>query len=336
MPRLPITETPKLPPVTIAYLQYGAAEGQRNAAAFSAAIQFRDAKKSFDEANTAILPRAVADGLPEHEARTAIRSAYSRPPREPIGGPCLSALSLPLLRYTRPQQRRVYPKRPDGVIEPLPLPEPMRDGDRVIVENCFQQFEFIAIGTTNYWNGSFAPDSGTTYERDAFLRHLDKFNGVSGMHWLNDPHGTFLRINPLRDNGRRDDDVTAFRHVLVEFDKDSLSNPIPKELQYAYLIDSHMPLAAIIDSGNKSIHGWVKVSAADISEYRDRVERIYQWFADLNLDPHNRNPSRYSRMPGVSRNLRNEDGNVERVSQQSLLAINVGAPNWSDWERSQL
>ena len=163
-----------------------------------------------------------------------------------------------------------------------------------------------------------------------------RFSGVRGIHWLNDPNGTFLRINPLRDDGRKDDDVTAFRHVLVEFDKDSDGNPIPKELQYATLLDSKMPLAAVIDSGNKSIHGWVKVDAADISEYRERVERIYQWFADLNLDPHNRNPSRYSRMPGISRNLRNEDGNVERVSQHSLLAVNVGAPNWDDWECSQL
>jgi hypothetical protein len=334
MPRLPITPlTPQLPLVTIAYLQYGAAEGHRNDAAFSAAIQFRDAKKSFDEANAAILPRAVADGLPEHEARTAIRSAYSRPPREPIGTGLSS--SLPILRYSRPQQRRVYPKRPDGVIEPLPLPEPICDGDRVIVERCFKSGEYLSIGTTNYWNGSFMPDAGTTYERDAFLRYLDKFNGIRGLHWLNDPNGTFLRINPLRDNGRKDDDVTAFRHVLVEFDKDERGNSIAKELQYAALLDSKMPLAAVIDSGNKSIHGWVKVDAADLSEYRDRVERIYQWFADLNLDPHNRNPSRYSRMPGVSRNLRNEDGNVERVSQQSLLAINLGTP-WGDWEGSQL
>jgi hypothetical protein len=204
MPRLITTpQTPKLPPVTLAYLQYGAPEGNRNAAAFAAAVQFRDARKWFDEANTAIVPRAIADGLPEHEARTAIRSAYSRPPREPISGPGLSALSLPILRYSRPQQRRVYPKRPDGVIEPLPLPEPIQDGDRVIVETAFRCGEYLSIGGTNYWNGSFMPDAGTTYERDAMLRLLDRFNGISGMHWLNDPNGTFLRINPLRDGGRQ-------------------------------------------------------------------------------------------------------------------------------------
>jgi hypothetical protein len=334
MPRLSITQTPKLPPVTLTYLQYGAAEGNRNAAAFSAAAQFRDARKAIEEACIEIVPRGMADGLSEHEVRSAIKSAYSRPPREPIGGPCLSALSV--LRYTRPQQRRVYPKRPDGVIEPLPLPEPIIDGDRAIVEKCFHSGEYISIGTTKFWNGYFMPNAGITYERDALLRLFDRFSGIQGLHWLNNPNGTFLRINPLRDDGRKDDDVTAFRHVLVEFDKDSDGNPIPKELQYATLLDSNMPMAAVIDSGNKSIHGWVTVDTADIGEYRERVERIYQWFTDLNLDPHNRNPSRYSRMPGVSRNLRNEDGNVERVSIQTLLAVNVGSPNWRDWEGCQL
>jgi hypothetical protein len=339
VPRLSITPlTPKLPPVTLHYLQYGASEGNRNAAAFAAAVQFRDARKAIEEACIEIVPRGMADGLSEHEVRSAIKSAYSKPPREPIGGPCLSA--LPVLRYNRgswnPRHKVVYSKRPDGVIGPLSLPESICDGDRVIVEKCFKSGEYPSIGTTNFWNGSFMPDAGTTYERDAMLRMLDKFNGIRGLHWLNDPNGTFLRINPLRDNGRKDDDVTAFRHVLVEFDQDADGNPIPKELQYATLIDSKMPLAAVIDSGNKSVHGWVRVDAADLREYRERVSQIYSWYGDLNLDPHNRNPSRYSRMPGISRNLRNEDGNVERVSQQSLLAINVGAPNWSDWEGSQL
>lgn len=97
-----------------------------------------------------------------------------------------------------------------------------------------------------------------------------------------------------------------------------------------------MPLAVVIDSGNKSIHGWVEVGAAGLTEYRERVSQIYSWYGDLNLDPHNRNPSRYSRMPGVGRNLRNEDGNVVRVSIQTLLAVNIGLPSWGDWEASQL
>jgi regulatory protein RepA len=162
---------------------------------------------------------------------------------------------------------------------------------------------------------------------------LDRFNGIRGIHWLNDANGTYIRVNPLREDGRTDADVTAFRHVVVEFDKDSQGNPIPKELQYAYLLDSKMPLAAAIDSGNKSIHAWVKVDAVDAAEYRDRVDRIYAWFSDLHLDNHNGNPSLYSRMPGVARNRRNEDGNVRGVSSQSLLAVNVGCSKWEDWTK---
>ena len=46
---------------------------------------------------------------------------------------------------------------------------------------------------------------------------LDRFGGITGFDWLSDPNGTYVRVNPLRDNGRTDSDVTAFRHVLVEF-----------------------------------------------------------------------------------------------------------------------
>jgi hypothetical protein len=329
MPRM--TASPfsaQLPKSTLDYLANGAPEGRRNYSAFMAAIQTRDARWSIEAATAVILPRALADGLKEHEIKQAIRSAYSKPAREPLGRG-LSA--LPVLRYSRPQ--RTYPKRPSGLIQPLPLSEPIIDGDRVIIETCFKPGEFVSIGTTNFWNGCFTPDAGITYERNDLLRMLDKFNGITGIHWLSDPNGTYLRINPLRNYGRKDEDVTAFRHVLVEFDRDANGNPIPKPLQHATLLDSGMPMSVIHDSGNKSIHGWVNVDAKNLDEYQDRVAGIYAWFGDLCLDPHNKNASRYSRMPGVARNLRDADGNVDRVSAQTLLRANVGARNWNEWER---
>src|ERR1700747_2419442 len=211
MPRLPTTPlTPKLPQVTLDYLSNGASEGQRNAAAFAAAVQFRDAKKTVDEAMAAIVPRGMADGLSAHEVRTAIRSAYSRPPREPIG--MSGSLTLPILRYSRPQKPK-YPKRKVEGIKPQQLPMSIPCGDRVIVETAFRSGEYLSIGTTNFSNDRFMPDAGTTYERDAFLRMLDRFNGIRGIHWLNDANGTYIRVNPICDNGRTDADVTSFRHV---------------------------------------------------------------------------------------------------------------------------
>ena len=50
--------------------------------------------------------------------------------------------------------------------------------------------------------------------------------------------------------GARNEDVTAFRHVLVEFDRDDIDQRIPKELQYGAIIASGLPVSVVMDSGN--------------------------------------------------------------------------------------
>jgi hypothetical protein len=145
--------------------------------------------------------------------------------------------------------------------------------------------------------------------------------------------GLFIRINPLKPAGKTDKDVTAFRHVLVEFDLDSRGNRIPKELQYGALLESGFPISAILDSGDKSIHGWVRVDAPDRKEYDRRREIVWDYFKRWNLDPQNKNPSRYSRCPSVERNLYDKKGNLVGIGRQTLLAINVGPVSFEEWEK---
>jgi hypothetical protein len=73
-----------LPTRTEDYLAAGATEGSRNTELFQAACQLRDAGHSQSDAETQLVPRYIADGCREQEAIKTIRSAYSRPPREPI------------------------------------------------------------------------------------------------------------------------------------------------------------------------------------------------------------------------------------------------------------
>jgi hypothetical protein len=73
-----------LPRRTEDYLAAGATEGNRNTELFGAACQLRDAGYSQSHAEAQLVPRYVADGCSEQEAIKTIRSAYSRPPREPI------------------------------------------------------------------------------------------------------------------------------------------------------------------------------------------------------------------------------------------------------------
>ena len=70
-----------LPKTTIEYLDYGAAEGNRNHSLFSAACQFRDS--GYPEQDTGdLIERALQDGLTEQEAITTIKSAYAKTPRQ--------------------------------------------------------------------------------------------------------------------------------------------------------------------------------------------------------------------------------------------------------------
>ena len=67
----------------------------------------------------------------------------------------------------------------------------------------------------------------------------------------------------------------------------------------------------------------MKVDARDYQEYRKRVDYIYQICKKngLDIDTQNRNPSRLSRMPGVTRN----------GHKQFLIDTNIGKANYDEW-----
>lgn len=73
-----------LPPRTETYMASGAANGSRNKELFAAACQLRDAGYSQTDAEHELIPRHLANGSSEREARATIQSAFSRPARDPI------------------------------------------------------------------------------------------------------------------------------------------------------------------------------------------------------------------------------------------------------------
>ena len=61
--------------------------------------------------------------------------------------------------------------------------------------------------------------------------------------------------------GSKDEHVTKYRHVLVEFDH------IPSlEEQWNLINEAKLPCTAVISSGNKSLHAWVRVDADNLAE----------------------------------------------------------------------
>ncbi len=128
------------------------------------------------------------------------------------------------------------------------------------------------------------------------------------------PHGdagAWIRLNPLAGNGVADADVGDFRFALLECDGVSLP------LQTRLFSRLPLPIAALVASGGRSLHAWVRINAPDAASYRETVGEIFRRLTPLGIDPANRNPSRLARLPGVSRKI----GGVGDTRQR-LLYLN--------------
>jgi RecA-family ATPase len=327
-----------LPQRTEDYLACGAPKGRRNDELYAAACQFRDACYSQDEAKARLTPRAVQDGLPEITAVNTIRSAFNGSPRAPI-----HFNGTKLLNGTKPETPKFRKLR----TEPEPLPVPLSEGAIRYLETSFLSGEFIGMAPLSERKndkGEFEtipvdPKTGRTSEvirtREEWV-DLFKQKGVHGVFTGID--GVWVRINPFKDRkGGSDKDVAAFRALLIESDLDS------KEAQLGAFLRLGLPVATVLDSANKSIHARVTIDAPDEKTYRERVEVVYRYCQEslgLCLDPKNKNPSRYTRLPDARRarrdpetnqRVRDEDTGDYIIDTQSLLAVNLPGKPWEEW-----
>ena len=72
-----------------------------------------------------------------------------------------------------------------------------------------------------------------------------------------------------------------------------------------------MPVVALIDSGGKSIHGWIRIDAANADEWTRRVEgKLFSRLVAVSVDGSCKNEARLSRMPG---HFRAEKSRWQRV-----------------------
>jgi len=104
-------------------------------------------------------------------------------------------------------------------------------------------------------------------------------------------------MNPVDGAGVTDSNVTAYRFALVECDSS------PLDLQLSFFAKLALPVAAILASGGRSLHAWVKVDAQTAAEYQATVARLLALLARFGVDGKNKNPSRLSRLPGVMRTI---------------------------------
>ena len=225
-----------------------------------------------------------------------------------------------------PEQYQVVDKNwieESDVHIPKSYPLEQRKQDIVTyLTTLFEPEEYVGyvVNTFALPDGKQSPTMGN-YSRTV-QQILDGINGTTQLENVfgsfNKEMGAWIRFNPIDGKGVKNDNVTAFRYMLLESDNMSLGK------QKAILEQLELPIAAMVFSGGKSIHAIVKVDAYSYEEYRKRVDFIYS-IAQKNgfkPDKKNRNPSRLSRMPGVMR-----DGNP-----QFLMATNIGKENYKEWE----
>ncbi len=117
--------------------------------------------------------------------------------------------------------------------------------------------------------------------------------------------------------------VKDYRYCIVEFDvkpevlrdPTECTAPWAREEQirfWAGALAFGWPIAALIDSGGKSIHGWIQVNAKDEADWNAQVrgEIFDRFLVPMGADGACCNPSRLSRLPG---HQRSETGRWQRL-----------------------
>lgn len=196
------------------------------------------------------------------------------------------------------------------------------------LETLFQSTDNVGYVTETYamtddktGDTVYKPTKGA-FDRTAgqLIEQLNQCNGdigsVIGDYKVE--AGAWIRFNPLDGKGVKNDNVSEYRYALVESDSMEI------EKQNAVMRELELPIAVLVHSGKRSVHAIVRVDAANYDEYRNRVDYLYNVCKrnGLNIDNQNRNPSRLSRLPGITRNGK----------KQFIIDTNIGKADWDEWQ----
>lgn len=183
--------------------------------------------------------------------------------------------------------------------------------------------------TAEYLAALFGPDEmvclsadvagqGTHHRAGALVEALRRGEAPADLIDGYDPAaGAWCVVNPTNGRGRKRDDLTAWRYVLVE------SDDMPEADQLKLVTRMELPCAAVVSSAGKSIHAVVRVDAASAEEHAARACDLFAWCKrhGLDVDDATKNPTRFTRLPGVTRGDR----------MQELIAVDTGCASYSAW-----
>ena len=120
----------------------------------------------------------------------------------------------------------------------------------------------------------------------------------------------YFSINPMTPGATRADaNVVKYRNFLIEFDNLSLED----QLKHVKLMK--MPYSTVTFSGNKSYHFIISLETP--LKNRDIYDQAIKWIYNIlgnGVDTKNKNPSRFSRVPGGT--------NLKTSAEQELIKVN--------------
>ncbi len=182
-----------------------------------------------------------------------------------------------------------------------------KDDSTLLLSTFFDEKEYVFIGE-RYQSGIIGDTIRTVGE---WITHFEN-GGKTAPHII---------VNPLtglpapKENGdgetyRGNNNISAYRYCLVEFDN------LSREEQIKFWTVIKLPIVSLIDSGGKSIHGWL--DAQKLAEVRTKKQwqteiegRLYdRILAPLGVDTACANSARLSRLPG---HFREEKGKYQRL-----------------------
>ena len=186
----------------------------------------------------------------------------------------------------------------------LPIAENPLDSGLCLLDAFYANQEYLFIGPLYF---------SAVSQMSMFKDHLKQQSDASLLPLIipNPLTGKEHLTKKGTPSKRCDNAIAEFRFAIAEFDE------IPKPDQIAFWSAIPLPIAALIDSGGKSIHAWIRLSGINTSEdWQVMVkETLYlQLLVPMGIDPACSNPSRLSRFPG---HFRSENG-----AWQRLLYIN--------------
>jgi regulatory protein RepA len=208
-------------------------------------------------------------------------------------------------------------------VEPGALPLPAgdwREADLAkLLPALFQPDEHVQICTAFREDAKRGKIPGCSHHNWTCRELLDALErrGVDDVLEPNGEAGAWIGINPVDGEGCKDNNVTAFRHTLVQVDDGDL------ERQLCLINELELPCTAIIHSGRRSLHALVRVDAANLVDYRARVDYLHAVCKrnGLDVESSHRGPARLCRMPGVMRG----------EAAQYVVEWKTGRPDYDQW-----